>query len=62
MKELTKGQLKILKFLIQLLNLVRKIAEEIEVNMIPFDEYKKIMKKAQRKEQLEMVKSIFSKI
>lgn len=41
---------------------VRKIAEEIEVNMIPFDEYKKIMKKAQRKEQLEMVKSIFSKI
>lgn len=41
---------------------VRKIAEEIEVNMIPFDEYKKMMKREQRKEQLEMVKSIFSKI
>lgn len=40
---------------------VEKIANEMGVDIIPYDDYK-MMKKLQRKEQLEMLKSIFSKV
>ena len=41
---------------------VERIANDMGVDIIPYDDYKKMLKKLQRKEQLEMVKSIFSKI
>lgn len=41
---------------------VERIANDMRVDIIPYDDYKKMLKKLQRKEQLEMVKSIFSKI
>lgn len=41
---------------------VERIANDMGVDIIPYDDYKKMLKKLQRKEQLEMLKSIFPKI
>lgn len=41
---------------------VERIANDMGIDIISFDDYKKMMKKLQRQEQFEMLKSIFSKI